>query len=499
MNPIEHHCDVAVIGGGPAGAVAARLLAAWGRDVVVVTRAHDAAHDLAVSLPPSIDKLLRQVGMFDAVRAAGFLRSTGNTVWWGGQGRRTESFADGRRGYQVLHSEFDGVLLAAAADAGARVVADVAVHGVEIGADEVRISGESADGALQVTAPLVLDASGRAGVVARRLELRLDVSTRTVALIGTWRDERGWDVPDDSHTLVESFADGWAWSIPVAPGRRYFTCMLDPRVSDTGAGDLGERYAAVLGRAKVFTDLVAGATLEGEPWACDASGYSASKVSGERFLLVGDAASGVDPLSSFGVTKALGSAWLAALVANTTLSDPRLAKVARSLFEEHERRVYETFRSSAAKFFDQGAGDEEHPFWAGRVAVASAAPAVPGEPDIDALRRDPDVLAAFEALKASPSIRLAKPAAVRTIQLPAIGDRGIVMEDHLATESIPEGLRYLRGVDVRRVAELAPDYDQVPDLFEAYNRAATPVPLGDFVGALSVLMAKGILRDRPVC
>ena len=36
----------------------------------------------------------------------------------------------------------------------------------------------------------------------------------------------------------------------------------------------------------------------------------------------------------------------------------------------------------------------------------------------------------------------------------------------------------------------------VPDLFEAYCRSTTPVILPDFLGALSVMLAKGILVDR---
>ena len=39
----------------------------------------------------------------------------------------------------------------------------------------------------------------------------------------------------------------------------------------------------------------------------------------------------------------------------------------------------------------------------------------------------------------------------------------------------------LRILDVIGLA-LAPMYDQVPDLYAAYNRAASPAPLPDFLG-----------------
>lgn len=111
---------------------------------------------------------------------------------------------------------------------------------------------------------------------------------------------------------------------------------------------------------------------------------------------------------------------------------------------------------------------------------------------------DPDVLVAFEALKASPSIRLVVTPQTEVIQSAVIGNRKIVLEDHLATPSVPEGLRFLRGVDVHRVVDLAGKHDQVPDLFESYNRTCPPVPLPDFLGVLSLLLAKGVLRNDAV-
>ena len=44
------------------------------------------------------------------------------------------------------------------------------------------------------------------------------------------------------------------------------------------------------------------------------------------------------------------------------------------------------------------------------------------------------------------------------------------------------------------MAELAPQFTQVPDLYEAYNRACTPAALPDFLTALSTLVAKGVLK-----
>ena len=62
----------------------------------------------------------------------------------------------------------------------------------------------------------MLDCSGRSGVLARANGLRVyDEGPRTIALVASWRSERDWNLPDASHTVVESFQEGgWAWSVP---------------------------------------------------------------------------------------------------------------------------------------------------------------------------------------------------------------------------------------------------------------------------------------------
>ena len=90
--------DAVVIGGGPAGAAAARLLASWGHSVRLLAGTADRSHSLGESLPPSCRKLCDLLGVTAAIDGAGFLASTGNTVWWAEGEVRTAAFADGATG-----------------------------------------------------------------------------------------------------------------------------------------------------------------------------------------------------------------------------------------------------------------------------------------------------------------------------------------------------------------------------------------------------------------
>ena len=543
--------DVAVIGGGPAGASAARLLAAWGHSVLLLAKSGSGNPSLAESLPPSCRKVFDAVGVRRAIDAAGFLTTQGNTVCWEGARPRAARFGDGGRGLQVLRGDFDRVLRAEARRAGAVLRAGVTVRGVATprdrqpaGGAEVATGGSAGLGAatgadaagepaltaeisgrdergrtLTARARFVLDCSGRAGVIARRHRTRVQTGETTLALVGVWRRAGPWLLPDcapgeagdasrdDAQTVVEAYPDGWAWSVPVSVRRRYVTVMVDPRTTQADrAGSLRARYLAELRKTTHLARLTEGAALEAPPWACDASQYGARRFAGPGFLLVGDAATFIDPLSSFGVKKAMASAWQAAVVTNTCLRHPDRTALAQRFHAERERHVWHSYRRQSAAFFAQVSRRELHPFWSDRsdpagsdpVGVGSPTEATGGDDAVAAFRDDPAVRAAFEALRRAPSIRLRPTSAVRTTTVPAVEGREIVAARSLSLDAGRAGtidVRHLRGIDLPALLAMADRHSQVPDLYSAFRRAHGPAELPDFLGALSVLLGRGLLRN----
>jgi len=292
---------------------------------------------------------------------------------------------------------------------------------------------------------------------------------------------------------VESYDDGWAWSVPVTPARRYVTVMLDPRQSDLPTRDALDRaYREELGRTNLIAELTRGAELVESAWGCDASPYRSHRASDEGLLLVGDAASFVDPLSSFGVKKALASAWLAAIVANTSLSDASLSAAARELFEQREQTMYTELQRQSAALARQATGTHDSAFWHTRAAEL---PDGRAELELDAvlLRGDQRVREAFEELKRRPAMHLRAGDSLRVVERAVVRGNTVVMEQHLASTTIPQGVRYCRSVDLLAITRLAPQHQQVPDLFEAYSRTATAVSLPDFLGALAALIGLDML------
>ena len=498
--------DVVIVGGGPAGAAAGRLLAAWGHAVVLFTKAGAAANTLAESIPPSCRKLFRVLGVLDAVDAGGFHRSTGNTFWWGAGESRSERFADGELGYQVSRRELDRVLLTQAEAAGVRVIR-APVRRVTLPADDpaarprVQVADDAgSDAAMSVEARVVLDCSGRAGVIARHGFRRQVGAPSTLAIAGVWRRAGGWPLPEPTHTLVEAYHDGWAWSVPLGPEIRYLTVMVDPRATDLDrAGNLGATYRRELDKTSRISRLTEGASLDRAPWACDASVYSASRCIGPGFALVGDAASFIDPLSSFGVKKALASAWMAAIVTNTCLVRPEMTEAAHTLYADREAEVFSSYARQTAGYFRDVATDHNHPFWTGRSSVEDQlVPDPPASVDVVALRADAEVQAAFAALKRSSSIAMAPGDRLSVERRPGIAGREVVLEERLVLETRAlerVAVRFVRGVDLPALVRIAGDHAQVPDLFEAYTARHAAVTLPDFLGALSLLLASGSLRN----
>jgi FADH2-dependent halogenase len=284
-----------ILGSGPAGSAAARLLASWGLDVVVLSRRASSDRALGESLPPSALALMERIG-FSSLGKTGAVRATGNTVRWGNDDERVERFAPGLHGYQVDRAIFDAFLAREAAGAGADV---------RLGANVIRVTGErpaivtyEQDGETRtLRADWILDCSGRTGVIARDGWRVADDAARTTAIVGVWERDDPWPTPDPTHTIVESTADGWAWSVPVSETRRYVTLMLDPKLTPVAArGELTASYTKLLERTRTLSALVDGARRDGAVFARDASPYHARLYADHGAMLVGDAASFVDPL-----------------------------------------------------------------------------------------------------------------------------------------------------------------------------------------------------------
>jgi hypothetical protein len=97
-------------------------------------------------------------------------------------------------------------------------------------------------------------------------------------------------------------------------------------------------------------------------------------------------------------------------------------------------------------------------------------------------------------LRSSPGIALQPGRSLRFELKPEIRGHRIALERAVVSARQARPIRFVDNVDLTRLVEMAAHYRHVGDLFDGYCRAAAPVPLPNFLKALSVLVARQLLE-----
>ncbi|MFD1660512.1 NAD(P)/FAD-dependent oxidoreductase [Streptomyces caeni] len=352
--------DVIVIGGGPAGATAAGLLARSGRRVLVLEREKFPRYHVGESLVPGVMPVLEELGARAKIESGPFLRKYGTTLRWGAE-REPWTIHFGEAGpwdyaFEVKRAEFDNVLLQHARELGALVMEEA--HVSEAIFEDGRCVGvQYAIGKrgskVEARAPYVIDASGQGRVVSRQAgNLDWHEDLRNIAVWTYYQGGTQLIGPNRGNILTEYHEDGWVWVIPFHDGTRSVG-FVGPNDMYTASGLSPEEYftqkLAVSAEAK---RLLKGAERIADyrvikDWSC-----TADRFSGPGYLVVGDAAAFVDPLFSTGVMLAMKSASAAARAIDAMLREPDREDTLMAQFEKSYRDFFDTVISFVRYFYD---------------------------------------------------------------------------------------------------------------------------------------------------
>src|SRR5437868_9542767 len=217
--------DVAIIGGGPAGSVAAALLARAGRRVIVLERDKFPRFHIGESLLPFSMQAFTRLGLHEKFARAGFMEKFGGEMYGAcGDDGVKFYFEDGfrtqtDRSYQVTRADFDKVLLDHAAESGAEVREETGVDNVEF-SDEgatLLISRKTNCGPEEIRARYVIDASGRNSILCAEFKLKKNYEhLQKVSVFAHYDGMIRAEGRDGTLTRMVRAIDRRFWVIPLA-------------------------------------------------------------------------------------------------------------------------------------------------------------------------------------------------------------------------------------------------------------------------------------------
>lgn len=317
-------CDVIVIGGGPAGSTTAALVAEHGHRVLLLERARFPRFQIGESLMPGTYWSFKRLGILEKLKKSAFVRKY-SVQFFGASGRGSAPFYFQRHDphessvtWQVLRSEFDRMMLDNAREKGACVRQGTAVQEVLFdGERAVGVRAKYGDGSLSdLTARVIVDATGRSALISRKLGIKTEEPTLKKASLFTHFESGSRDEGiDEGATLIlhTRTKDAWFWYIPLA----------DDVVSVGVVGDIGyllqkragtpqEIFEEELDRCPPMKYRLQRARQLFPMKVTSDFSYRAHSVSGDGWVLVGDAYGFLDPVYSSGVFLALKSGEMAA-------------------------------------------------------------------------------------------------------------------------------------------------------------------------------------------
>jgi FADH2 O2-dependent halogenase len=379
-SPTRLDVDIAIVGSGFSGAIAALALRQRGRRVALIERGRHPRFAIGESTTPLTNLLLEELAdLYDLPRLRAFSK-------WGTWQRMHPNVACGlKRGFTFLFHEldvpfadddsharqlavaasphddvadthwyrpdFDLALVRDAEAAGAIYLDETHLDGVCDDGERMTLTGTRSGRAVTIAADFVIDASGPRGFLSRALGLAaspLPSLPPTQALYTHFADVEHWDVvappdaeppyPLDSAALHHVFPGGWIWILRFNNGvTSAGAALTDSLAAEIVAADGAHAWDRLLDRLPSVRAQFADARPLLPFVHAPRLAYRCSRVVGERWALLPSAAGVVDPLLSTGFPLTLlGVARLLDILETTTPGDERRAALANYAQQTHD-------------------------------------------------------------------------------------------------------------------------------------------------------------------
>jgi flavin-dependent dehydrogenase len=361
MSGASYDFDFAVLGGGPAGASSAISLAQRGHRTVLFESEIFPRFHIGESLLSTANDVFLTLGVAEEIEGAGFPRKWGARLLThdGGRGRGVDFAASHGiahpQTWQVPREDFDRILLERARAAGADVREGATVRDCAFSAEAVTVDVEAADRTrTAVRVKAVVDATGRRGLLAKKLSLRKDEPR--LANIAIYSHYSGvprpaGSRPDDIHIIAREDA-GWFWLIPISTELTSVGVVLPKNLLlSMPAGSNEERLDRAIADTPAVAEMMRGARRAWPVRAEKDFSYSSTVYAGDRWLLAGDAGSFLDPVFSTGVSIALESGIEAAAALDDASTRGDFSARRFAAYSRRQEKRFRVFRRYVLGFY----------------------------------------------------------------------------------------------------------------------------------------------------
>lgn len=362
-NPkMNQDCDVAIVGGGPAGSTAAYSLAKAGWKVTLFEKAQHPRFHIGESLLPMNLPLFERVGVMDQVAKIGVYKP--GAEFYDPDPTRPphrfyfrdsldKAYPDA---YQIRRDQLDNLLLRNCQAAGAQVLEQARVQSVEISEQGSSLSVQQGGELSQWRARYLIDASGRDTLLANHFQIkRKNARHASAAIFGHFKGVPRNPGENSGLISVCWFEHGWIWFIPLPDDVMSIGAVCNPDYLKTRKTSPAEFLMHTLRHVpKHVQERVAQAELIGEARATGNYSYQCSRMCFPGAILIGDAYAFVDPVFSSGVLLGMRSAFNGADYVDALLRGDRSAAQKRRHFEKQTRRSIVQFSWMISRFNSPG-------------------------------------------------------------------------------------------------------------------------------------------------
>ncbi len=323
-------CDVAIIGGGPGGSTCGSFLRKYKPDirVSIFEREIFPRDHVGESQLPLISRILDELGAWDKIEQANFPVKVGATYRWGNSDdlwdfnflpngefsdeTRPAKFAGQRleTAFQVDRAVYDKILLDHAREYGCDVTEDCGVR--EVHRESDKVTGLTLSDGRSVKAKWYIDASGHSALLRRSMGVEIEEPSalRNIAVWDYWQNAE-WAVSlgiGGTRIQVLSVGYGWLWFIPLSPTRTSIGLVCPADYYKQSGLKAQELYTKALADEPRVNALLKNAQSEGRIYTTKDWSFVSEQMTGENWMLVGEAAGFADPILSAGLSLTHSSA-----------------------------------------------------------------------------------------------------------------------------------------------------------------------------------------------